>query len=76
MDAKDIRKHRNDIIKLHQLLSPSEHIQLPISIQKDMKKFIDLMAKDCNLNLKSLGLKNISLNFLIDILKHTYGINP
>lgn len=76
VDAKDIRKHRNDIIKLHQLLSPSEHIQLPISIQKDMKKFIDLMAKDCNLNLKSLGLKNISLNSLIDILKHTYGINP
>lgn len=36
----DIKKHKNDIVRLCQLLPVESSIKLPSSIEKDMKKFI------------------------------------
>lgn len=33
IDEKDIRKHKNDILRLHQLLSPKDKISLPLPVQ-------------------------------------------
>lgn len=36
----DIKKHRNDIIRLSQLISPAERIALPDSIRADLAEFV------------------------------------
>jgi hypothetical protein len=36
----DIKKHRNDIIRLSQLISPAERIALPDSIRDDVARFV------------------------------------
>ncbi|MEI6242434.1 MAG: hypothetical protein WCP39_03400 [Chlamydiota bacterium] len=72
IDEKDIRKHRNDIIKLHQLLSPDIRIQLPQPIRQDLLTFLD-QIKDCStVDLKALGLRNIIWNEVLDTIYHTY----
>ncbi len=72
VDEKDIRKHRNDILRLHQLLSPATPILLPKSIRQDMQEFLD-QIEDCSLtNLKDLGLKNTNLSEVLSIIKQIY----
>src|SRR5690606_19657656 len=40
VDGKNITKHRNDILRLAQLLTPQTRIELPESIAVDMRRFI------------------------------------
>lgn len=54
----DIKKHKNDIIRLSQLLPAGYSISLPPSLKKDMLLFIDLYEssdinpEDLNINMK------------------------
>ncbi|PIS01803.1 MAG: hypothetical protein COT84_00305 [Chlamydiae bacterium CG10_big_fil_rev_8_21_14_0_10_35_9] len=73
VDSKDIRKHRNDIIRLHQLLSPKEHVFLPVSIRNDMKEFLSQITEE-SMDLKALGLKNTSLSDIIEIFNQIYSL--
>lgn len=75
VDEKDIRKHRNDIIRLYQLLSEDMHIQLPESIKRDMKNFLIELKNNSTIDLKALGLKNIKLNNVITTLINIYGFS-
>jgi len=40
VDSKNIRKHKNDIIRLSALLSPESRLILPETIKNDMKDFL------------------------------------
>lgn len=46
VDIKNIKKHRTDIIKLYQLLTPEMRITLPDSIKKDLSLFLNGLKKD------------------------------
>jgi len=72
IDDRDIRKHKNDIIRLFQLLSPDTRINLPPSIQNDFKTFLDNVKTGFALDCKSLGLKNINSDKVIEILEEIY----
>ncbi len=61
IDNKDIRKHKNDIIRLYQLLTPADRIITPSSIKHDMHQFLELIEHDKEVDLKYLGLKNTTL---------------
>lgn len=74
IDDKNARKHKNDIIRLYQLLLINEQIQLPLSIKNDMRKFIDHIEKDPNIDLKNLGLKNTRIETILSDLKTIYKI--
>lgn len=72
IDDRDIRKHKNDIMRLFQLLSPSTRVHLPGTIQKDFQIFIDEIKVDPSIDFKNLGIKNMTLHKVIDILKEIY----
>ncbi|NGX52808.1 MAG: hypothetical protein KR126chlam5_01113 [Candidatus Anoxychlamydiales bacterium] len=74
VDKKDIRKHRNDIFRLYQLLSINSHIHLPESIYQDMKIFFTLIKNDSSIDLKALGLKNIKFDEMLSTLNSIYGL--
>jgi hypothetical protein len=60
IDSKSIRKHRNDVIRLFQLLEPAKRIDLPETIAEDIGQFIERVAQEIDaLLLKSLGIKGV-----------------
>lgn len=75
VDSRDVRKHRNDIIRLMQLLSPSSDVYLPDPLVDDMQKFIDLLEQDESLDVKSLGVMNRTKESIIQNLIDVYGLS-
>ena len=46
VDEKDIRKHKNDIIRLATLLTGTEQCELPKPVQHDIALFIDSLRSE------------------------------
>jgi hypothetical protein len=57
IDSRDIKKHKNDIIRLTQLLIPDKQIELTELIKTDMSKFLDLILTESETDLKQLGVR-------------------
>ena len=74
IDDKDIRKHKNDVIRLYQLLIPTQRIPLPQSIKQDMQSFLDHIQIDKSIDIKNLGIKNIKIVDLLSNLRSIYAI--
>lgn len=72
IDEKDIRKHKNDVIRLYQLLTPTQRIPLPQSIKRDLQDFLDHIQNDRSIDFKNLGIKNTRLEVLLDNLRSIY----
>jgi len=73
VNEKDIKKHKNDILRLHQLLSMDDHITLPLPLKSDLSEFLQRIEKD-SIDLKTLDLKNTTYEAVLNILKAIYNI--
>lgn len=76
IDDRDIRKHKNDVIRLFQLLSPDKRMRLPFSIQKDFIAFLDNIENGSPIDCKSLGLKHSNVNIINETLRKIYELSP
>lgn len=56
IDAKNIRKHANDVLRLSQLLAPETRIPLAARIAEDLDRFLDGIQSDRSIDPKSLKL--------------------
>lgn len=74
VDAKNVRKHANDVLRLSQLLTATTHISLDARIADDMRRFVDTAAADTTLDPKALGLGDVTLDELLARLVRTYGL--
>ena len=72
VDNKDIRKHKNDIIRLYVLLTPNIRVELPETIKEDMSIFLKMMEKE-EINLKQFNIRSTKEN-LIKTLSDIYEI--
>lgn len=73
VDSKNIKKHKNDIFRLAQLITSNTRVAVNTEIRNDMKSFLMAM-KDENLNLKSIGVRGIDKDTVIKTLYQCYGI--
>ena len=74
IDEQDVKKHRNDILRLSRVIEPTERVNLPESIRDDLcKALVKLESVQGNPQL-SLGIRTISLAELVDSLRRIYGI--
>lgn len=71
VDNKSIRKHRNDVLQLSGLLT-DDPVELPESIQKDMRAFLERLAKE-EIDLKAIGLRG-TLEGIIERLAVSFGL--
>lgn len=71
VDSRDIKKHRNDVLRIVAELPLEERIVLPAMIKEDMSLFAEFM-QDESLDLKTLGLPNVKLKDLMELLKEIY----
>ncbi|RCS59519.1 nucleotidyl transferase AbiEii/AbiGii toxin family protein [Parvibium lacunae] len=73
VDAKDVRKHLNDVLRLSQLLAPATRIALDKKMSDDMTRFLLAVAADPAIDPKTLGLGN-SVAELVSRIAQAYEI--
>lgn len=72
IDSRKIKKHKRDTLRLTQLLSGNEKIELPEPIAADMHAFL----MDCKaepVNLKQIGVSAMGMDDIVKILQSVYG---
>ena len=75
LDAKDVRKHLNDVLRLSQLLAPTTRTPLMQKIGDDMMRFLSAVASDTLIDPKSLQLGNVTVAELVDRIAQAYELN-
>jgi len=71
IDQRDIRKHRNDVIRLSAIVDPAYRVEIPSIIRSDMATFINDM-RQATIDLPSLGITGMSVRELADVLGERY----
>lgn len=71
VDSKNIRKHKNDVFRLTELIDPELQIQVPAGVYKDIQTFCDRM-KDEDVNVKQLGLVGKTKEEILEELEAMY----
>ena len=74
VDSKSIKKHKNDIFRLFQILSPELRIRLPDTVSVDMQQYLDVISEESDLSLKQFGLAGLSVLDVVTTLRKIYGI--
>jgi hypothetical protein len=72
IDGKDIRKHRNDVFRLYQIVDPSPLRKTPPVVAADMVRFLTEVRGE-TIDLKSLGIARSSLDGVLEQLGRIYG---
>ena len=73
VDEKDIRKHKNDVLRLYQLLTLATQIETPSAIKQDMRKFLDQIRRE-PVEMKSMGLKQVRFDDVLSNLLQIYDL--
>ncbi|RRI01498.1 hypothetical protein EH240_14440 [Mesorhizobium tamadayense] len=73
IDSKTIKKHRNDIVRLSQLLVADVAIDFGETIRNDMRRFLKTIEEREDVDTKSLGLK-APIQEVLARLRLAYGI--
>jgi hypothetical protein len=71
VDSRDVKKHRNDVLRLCALLVPGHRIELPGMVAHDMKEFLHRLAISGG-ELRQLGLRGNPAEF-IGLLEGLFG---
>ena len=75
VDAKDVRKHLNDVLRLSQLLAPATRIPLAQKIGDDMTRFLTAMASETSIDPKALRLGNVTVIELVARIAQAYELD-
>ena len=70
---KTIQKHKNDVFRLFQVVDPEISLEVPQQISDDMYRFLDQISTE-EVNVKALGLRNVSRETVLDGLCKLYGV--
>lgn len=73
VDSRNIKKHRNDVIRLSILLTPNTKVIIPDTIKEDLSQFIQNLDKE-ELSFKQFGMRNMNKNTLIQLLCQVYEL--
>lgn len=74
IDSKQIKKHRNDVMRLAQLLPGDAAIALSEPLRRDMRRFLDAASTDTGLDPKTFGVP-MSRDEALSFLKTAYKID-
>lgn len=75
IDGNDIKKHKNDVFRLFQVIEPDKRVDLPDVIKSDMQRFLQAVVADPPQTLKPFGLGDTKFNEIIEMLRTIYGLS-
>ena len=73
VDSKDIKKHKNDVVRLAVNIDSDLSVSLPDKIKEDAVRFLTEMRNN-PVDLKSLGIKNVKYNAIIERIEACFGL--
>lgn len=75
IDSKNIRKHKNDIYRLSELLNLDQDkvMTLPKGVQEDMKIFFERIISE-EIDISQLGIRGRTKDSIINQLMKIYGV--
>jgi hypothetical protein len=71
VDSTNIRKHKNDVFRLTDLLNPEMRIATPETVVNDVHEFIEHMKEE-NVDLKQLGIVGRQKEDILNELSEIY----
>ena len=71
VDSKNIKKHKNDVFRLTELIDPTVKITAPQGVYTDVQEFVQRMQNE-SVDLKQLGLIGRTKDRILDELKDLY----
>ena len=71
VDSKNIRKHKNDVLRLSMLLTGDTRIAVSEEIYMDIRRFLD-EAGSLQIDVKQLGIRNQSQAAVLEKIRSTY----
>lgn len=75
IDNRDIKKHRNDVLRLYLLLNQESLIELPEIVRKDLASFLRAIEPELSLQLlKQLDIKGVDPLGVLEVIRTVYGI--
>jgi len=74
VDATDIKKHKNDVFRLFQVVDPTRRIAMPEIIKNDMKRYLEALAADPPATLKPFGLGGTKYEEIVELFRHLYDL--
>ena len=72
VDSKNIRKHKNDVFRLSELLTQQTSVQVSIGVKKDMLAFVNAMQEE-TVDLKQLGVLRDRQAILAELMRIYIG---
>ncbi len=73
VNRKDIRKHRNDVFRLAQLLPQNARVELPEPFRQDLRAFVDLAHADQTLDPRAFDVP-FTRDEATDLLRTVHGL--
>lgn len=70
VNTADIKKHKNDVFRLMNVINPDGKINIPATVREDVREFIARMPED-RINMKNIGL-DMELGAALQILENMY----
>jgi len=74
VDDHDIKKHKNDIFRLFQVIDPRIRITLPEVVKGDMRRYMEAVIADPPQNLKQFGLGGTKFDEITELLRTIYEL--
>ncbi len=74
VDSRVIKKHKNDIFRLFQVIAPDLRVDLPAAVSQDMQQFLDEISEDADLSLKDFGLAGLGVRDVVEALRLNYRL--
>ncbi len=73
VDNKNIKKHKNDVFRIAQLITADTRQALSVEIAEDMKKFLSEIENE-DVDLKSIGVRGTDKKTIISMMYQCYGL--
>ena len=73
IDSKNIKKHKNDIIRLGASIEKGQQLQISGRVREDVEIFMD-KVKNEPIDLKNLNLRNVTFDEVMNSIKECYGL--
>ena len=71
VDSKNIKKHKNDVFRLTELIDPTAKVVAPQGVYADIQEFVRRMKNE-NVDIKQLGLVGRTKEKILEELKAMY----
>lgn len=72
VNSADIKKHKNDVFRLMNIIKPDEAVTTPETVKDDIGQFIERMPEE-RINMKNIGL-DMELEDALQVLKKVYDV--